>query len=32
MIVKLGDCAVVIVYVVHSNIDALSLRAYRSGT
>ena len=32
MIVKLGDYAVVIVYVIHSNADTLSLRAYRSGT
>ena len=29
---KCRDVAVVIVYVVYSNADSLSLRAYRSGT
>ena len=32
MIAKRSGYAVVIVHIVHSNADSLSLRAYRSGT
>ena len=32
MIAKLRNNAIVIVYMVYFNADALSLRAYRSGT